>query len=251
MSLKDKVMIVTGAGTGIGRTCAMEAARRGAKVAAVDVNADSAEQTAKDVRSMGAECIAVVTDISLEKDTAEMARIVHDHYKRIDILVNNAGLWGALSRKPFHEMSVEEWDKVMGVNLRGVFLATKGVFPYMRDQRYGKIINISSSTAFFGAPFLLHYVTSKAGILGLTRSVAREVGEYGICVNAVAPGFTLTEGSLSNTGRERAELLAAQTILKRVANPEDIVGTILFLASPDSDFMTGQTLVVDGGMSLR
>lgn len=251
MGLKDKVIIVTGAGTGIGKACAMEAARRGAKVAVVDMNPGSTEQSAEDIKAIGAECIPVVADISLEQDTARMAKVVHDHYKRIDILVNNAGLWGALSRKPIDQMSVEEWDRVMAVNLRGTFLAIKAVYSIMREQKYGKIINIASTTAFFGSPFLLHYVTSKAGIIGLTRSVAREVGEYGICVNAVAPGFTLTDGSLSNTGQERANQLATQTILKRVALPQDIVGTILFLAGPESDFMTGQTLVVDGGMVLH
>ena len=121
----------------------------------------------------------------------------------------------------------------------------------MHDQGYGKIVNISSGTQFFGSPFLLHYVTSKSGVLGLTRSVARELGEYGIRVNAVAPGLVMTEGSLANTGRDRVEQLATQAILKRVATPEDIVGPILFLAGPDSDFMTGQTLVVDGGVTLH
>jgi len=251
MSLENKVIIITGAATGIGKACAIEAAKSGAKVAVVDVDSDGVARTAKELSALGADCVAVVADVSLEQDTVRMAKTVYDRYQRIDILVNNAGLWGALSRKPFHEMAVEEWDRVMGVNLRGVFLATKAVYPFMRDQKYGKIINVSSSTVFFGAPFLLHYVTSKAGILGLTRSVAREVGECGIRVNAVAPGFTLTEGSLANTGRDRAEQLATQTILKRVGNPEDIIGTILFLASPESDFMTGQTLVVDGGMSLH
>ncbi|HOE18313.1 MAG TPA: 3-oxoacyl-ACP reductase family protein [Syntrophorhabdaceae bacterium] len=251
MGLKDKVIIVTGAGTGIGKACTMEAARRGAKVAVVDMNPGSTEQSAEDIKAIGAECIPVVADISLEQDTARMAKAVRDHFKRIDILVNNAGLWGVLSRKPIDQMPVEEWDRVMAVNLRGTFLAIKAVYPIMREQKYGKIINIASTTAFFGSPFLLHYVTSKAGIIGLTRSVAREVGEYGICVNAVAPGFTLTDGSLSNTGQERANQLATQTILKRVALPQDIVGTILFLAGPESDFMTGQTLVVDGGMVLH
>jgi NAD(P)-dependent dehydrogenase (short-subunit alcohol dehydrogenase family) len=251
MTLKDKVIIVTGAGTGLGKTCALEAARRGARVAVVDVDAGSAEESAKDIRSLGAECISVTVDISAEKDTTRMAKTVYDRYGRIDILVNNAGLWGTLRRKPLEELSVEEWDRVMAVNLRGTFLSIKAVYPYMRDQKYGKVINISSGTQFFGSPFLLHYVTSKAGVLGLTRSVAREVGEHGICVNAVAPGLVLTEGSLSNTGRDRAEQLATQTILKRVANPADIVGPILFLAGPDSDFMTGQTIVVDGGMTLH
>ncbi len=251
MFLKDRVVIVTGAGTGIGKTCALEAAKRGGKVAVADIDDNSAGQSASEIRSLGYECISVAVAISAEEDTVRMAKTVYDHYGRIDVLVNNAGLWGTLRRKPFHELTVEEWDKVMAVNVRGVFLAIKAVSPYMQNQRYGKIINLSSGTQFFGSPFLLHYVTSKAGVLGLTRSVAREMGEFGICVNAVAPGLVLTEGSISNTGRERAEQLAGQTILKRVARPEDIVGPILFLAGPDSDFMTGQTIVVDGGMTLH
>jgi len=251
MSLQDRVMVITGAGTGIGKMCAIQAVKRGAKIAVVDIDARSAEKSVKDIQAMGGDCISVRADISSERDTIEMAKTVHDHYERIDVLVNNAALWGVLTRKPFHETPVEEWDKVMGVNLRGPFLTAKAVFPFMRERKYGKIINISSTTAFFGSPFFLHYVTSKAGIMGMTKSMAREVGEYGICVNAVAPGFTLTEGSLSNTGEERALQLASQTILKRVAQPVDIVGAILFLADSDSDFMTGQTIVVDGGMVLH
>jgi 3-oxoacyl-[acyl-carrier protein] reductase len=251
MDLTGRVILITGAGRGLGKSCAIEAARRGARLAVSDVNAEAAEQSAQEILGMGVECIPIEADISRESDTLRMAKAVTDKYNRIDALINNAAMWGNLTRKRFYEMPIDEWDSVMAVNLKGPFLCTRAVFPAMREQGYGKVVNITSTTAFFGSPLFLHYVTSKAGIIGMTRSLARELGEFGIRVNAVAPGFTLTEASLANTGRERSEQLATQTILKRVANPEDIVGTILFLASSESDFITGQTVVVDGGMVLH
>jgi 3-oxoacyl-[acyl-carrier protein] reductase len=251
MDLAGRVILITGGGRGIGKACAIEAAKRGAMLAVADVNGEAARQSTQEITAMGAECIPIEVDISLESDTLRMVKSVTEKYKRIDALINNAAMWGNLTRKRFNEMPVDEWDKVMAVNLRGPFLCTRAVFPAMQQQGYGKVVNITSTTAFFGSPFFLHYVTSKAGIIGMTRSLARELGEFGIRVNAVAPGFTLTEASLSNTGEERSVQLASQTILKRVAGPGDIVGTILFLTGPDSDFMTGQTVVVDGGMVMH
>ncbi len=251
MDLAGRVILITGGGRGIGKACAIEAAKRGAALAVADVNGKAARQSAQEITAMGAECMPIEVDISLEGNTLRMVKSVTEKYKRIDALINNAAMWGNLTRKRFNEMPVDEWDKVMAVNLRGPFLCTRAVFPAMQQQGYGKVVNITSTTAFFGSPFFLHYVTSKAGIIGMTRSLARELGEFGIRVNAVAPGFTLTEASLSNTGEERSVQLASQTILKRVAGPGDIVGTILFLTGPDSDFMTGQTVVVDGGMVMH
>ena len=244
MSLKDKGIIVTGAGRGIGKASALALAKQGAKVAVVDINFNNAEQSARDIEALNGECIPIAADISLEDDTFKMVEMIMDRYKRIDVLINNAALW---NRKSFDEISVNEWDLVMAVNLRGTFLSIKAVYPIMKEQGYGKIINIASTVALFGSPFYLHYVTSKAGIIGLTRALAKEVGKYGIRVNAVAPGLTETEGSMESISQERFSELASQTVLKRVAKPEDLIGTILFLASSESDFITGQTIVVDGG----
>jgi len=251
MRLADKVAIVTGAATGIGKECCEALAREGAKLAAVDINLAGAEQTAREIEKLGAEAIAAVADVSSEPDTVRMAQLAVDRYGRIDILVNNAGLWGDLTRRTFDQIPMAEWDRVMAVNVRGAVLASRAVFPIMRTRGYGKIINISSSTAFFGPPLLLHYVTSKAAILGLTKALAREVGSYGIRVNAIAPGLTDTKGSLRNTGTARFAEIASQTILKTTAKPSDIASAVLFLSSAESDFITGQTIVVDGGMVLR
>jgi 3-oxoacyl-[acyl-carrier protein] reductase len=244
MDLKDRVIIVTGAGRGIGKVCASTLATNGAKLAVVDINSDHAEQSAREIEAADGECIPIAADISLEGDTLRMVEMTVDRYGRIDVLINNAAIWNT---KSFDEISVNEWDLVMAVNLRGTFLSCKAVYPIMRKQGYGKIINIASTVALFGSSSYLHYVTSKAGIIGLTRALAREIGKYGIRVNALAPGLTETEGALAQITRERFFEMASQTVLKRVAKPEDLAGTILFLASPESDFMTGQTMVVDGG----
>lgn len=251
MDLRDRVAVVTGAGTGIGKECCHALARQGARMAVVDINLAGAEQTAKEIEALGAQAIAIGADVSSEEDTLRMAQLAVDRFGRIDILVNNAGLWGDLTRNTFDQMPMADWDRVMAVNVRGTVLASRAVFPIMRRQGYGKIVNISSTTAFFGPPLLLHYVTSKAAILGLTKSLAREVGTYGIRVNAIAPGLTETEGSLRNTGAARFADIASQTILKKSAKPSDIAAAVLFLASGESDFITGQTIVVDGGMVLR
>ena len=178
-----------------------------------------------------------------------MAQAVNEHFGRIDILVNNAAVYASLQLKPFTEIDVDEWDKVMAVNVRGPFLCARAVLPFMRSNRYGRIVNISSGTPFKGTPNLLHYVTSKGAILALTRAMAREVGGDGISVNTLAPGLVLSEGVIQNADmREKltGPVLASRAI-KRDQMPEDLVKPLLFLVSDDSAFMTGETIVVDGG----
>ena len=178
-----------------------------------------------------------------------MARKTIEQYGRIDILVNNAGIFADINKKPFAEIPLQEWEKLLRINLTGTFLCCNSVYPQMKKQGKGKIINVTSSTHFFGVPFLAHYVTSKGAIIALTRTLAREAGVDGISVNAIAPGFTISDAIEGNeTFSEQSHQRAVDSrCFKRNELPEDLVGTIVFLASDDSDFITGQTIVVDGG----
>ncbi|MEC5166639.1 NAD(P)-dependent dehydrogenase (short-subunit alcohol dehydrogenase family) [Flavobacterium sp. PL11] len=240
--LKDKVVIVTGAGGGLGKAFAQAFAKAGAKVAVADINADGAVQTAKEIDGS----IAVTVDVTSEESVNAMAQKVMDSFGRIDILINNAAIYAGIQRKPFYELSEKEWDLVMDVNLKGTWMASKAVFPFMKAQGGGKIINISSATVMSGSPQWSHYVASKGGVIGLTRSMAREVGDFNINVNNIAPGFTLTEASLSLMDNAK-EYGVQRGAIKRGSTADDIVGTALYLASSASDFVTGQTIVVDGG----
>ena len=247
--LQDRVVIVTGGAQGIGRAYCERLAREGASVVVADLNASLAEDLAEELGRAGGQAGAVPTDVARPEDAERMARATVDRFGRIDALVNNAAMYQrpAVSRLPFEEISVEEWDRVIAVNLRGIFLCCRAVVPYMKQQRAGKIVNISSTTALTGTARFAHYVTSKAGVIGLTRVLARELGEHNINVNAVAPGFTSSMDDADQGTIDGLRRSAEGRAIKRVQRPGDLVGAIVFLCSPDSDFMTGQTLVVDGG----
>jgi NAD(P)-dependent dehydrogenase (short-subunit alcohol dehydrogenase family) len=249
MRLQDRVMIVTGGATGIGRAYCLGAAAEGSRVVVADI-ADP-KPTVKELEARGAQALGVECDVAREPDTLRLATETLARFGRIDILVNNAALYGTLQRRPFMEIPVEEWDRVMAVNLRGLFLCARAVFPAMKAQGKGKIINISSSTFFKGVPDYIHYTTSKGGVVGFTRSLARELGEFGIRVNAIAPGFTLSGENEKNISAERKQVNIDTRMLKRAEVPADIVGTLVFLASDDSDFISGQTILVDGGGSVH
>ena len=252
MRLKDKVAIVTGGGVGIGKAYAHELAKEGAKVVVADIQEAEANKVAADITQAGGAAIAVPVDVTSAEKTQAMAEAALKQYGRIDILVNNAGLYSALKKKTFMEIDPGEWDRVMAVNLKGLFLCVKAVYPAMKQQRKGKIINISSGTALSGSPLFLHYVSSKAGVLGFTRALAREVGGDNICVNAIMPGLTIS-GS-NQEGVMTPEQLAdrrKRRCLQRDQYPQDLVGTVIFLASDDSDFMTGQSINVDGGVNMH
>ncbi|WP_028238933.1 SDR family NAD(P)-dependent oxidoreductase [Stutzerimonas azotifigens] len=245
--MKDKVVIITGAAQGIGATYARAMAAEGARVVVADVLDGSA--LVDELRGMGSEALALKADVSDETSAATMAAATMERFGRIDVLVNNAAIYASLKMKGFEEIDLGEWDRVMAVNVRGPFVCARAVVPYMKAQGYGRIINISSGTPFKGTPGLLHYVTSKGAVLALTRALARELGDHGIAVNTLAPGLVLSEGVVANAEmRERltAPVIASRAI-KRDQMPDDLIGPLLFLASDDSAFMTGETVVVDGG----
>ncbi len=213
-----------------------------------ELDAAAAERVAAAVGGL-----AVRTDVAEEASAAEMARRAVERYGRIDVLVNNAAIFATvpMSRAPFDQIDPAEWDRMMAVNLRGTWLACRAVIPQMRKQRYGKIINISSGTALKGSASRIHYVTSKAGIIGFTRTLALEVGKDNICVNCIAPGSTLSEENADEALIKYRQAAASTRALQRMQRPEDLVGAVAFFASADSDFITGQTLVVDGGAHMH
>jgi len=243
MRLQGKVAIVTGGARHIGAAYCRKLASEGAAVVVADIL--NGESVVRDIEELDGRAIAVQVDVSNEADTVRMAAEAVKAFGQIDVLVNNAAIFIAIERHPFYEISAEEWDRVSAVNIKGPFLCTKAVFPHMKERKGGKIINISSSTAYWGTPNFLHYVASKAALIGMTRSLAREVGEFGICVNTIAPGLVEHEGQTAP--KALTELQLKQRSIKRLQTPEDLLGTLVFLASADSDFMTGQAIVVDGG----
>jgi 3-oxoacyl-[acyl-carrier protein] reductase len=245
MRLNDKVVIVTGGARGIGRAYCLGLAAEGARVVVADVL--DPKPVVTEVETHGGQALGVACDVSREADTRRLATETLARFGRIDGLVNNAALYGNLKRRPFMEIPVEEWDQVMAVNLRGLFLCSRAVFPTMKAQGKGVIVNISSSTFFKGVADYIHYTTSKGGVVGFTRSLARELGPHGIRVNALAPGFTLSGENEKNISEERKRANLEARMLKRPEVPEDLVGTLIYLLSDDSAFMSGQTLLVDGG----
>ena len=248
-SLEKKVAIVTGGGHGIGKVYCQGLAKEGASVVVADIDLPAAEETKRLVEKDGGRALALQVDVANEQSTLAMAEATVKAYGKIDILVNNAAIFATIpiSRVSFDKVPLDEWDKVMLVNLKGTWLCCRAVVPYMKKQNSGKIVNISSGTAFSGRGMRIHYVASKAGVLGFTRTLARELGEFGINVNTLAPGSTLSEGQDNVKATEMREKAVGTRCLKRIQVPGDLVGGLLFLCSSASDFMTGQTVIVDGG----
>jgi 3-oxoacyl-[acyl-carrier protein] reductase len=244
--LKEKVVIVTGGARGLGKRFCLGLAEEGANVVVADILEEAARETSEEILTKGGHSIAIGMDVTTEPNTIRMAEETIEAFGRIDILVNNAALFYGITRKPFVEIPIEEWDRLMTVNLKGPFLCCRAVFPQMKRQGKGKIINLASETAFTGSPYFAHYVTSKGGVISFTRSLAAELGQYKICVNAVAPGLTDTEAARTIMD-DISKYDVSRIPLKRLEQPDDLVGAVLFLASDESDFMTGQTLVVNGG----
>jgi 3-oxoacyl-[acyl-carrier protein] reductase len=239
MRLKDKVAIVTGAAKGLGREFSIGMAKEGAKIMAVTrKDLANLEKTVKEIEASGGVAKAFQADVSIEKDAI-----------KIDILVNCAAIYDGLVRKSFTEIDPNEWDQVMAVNVKGPWLCARAVFPYMKQQGKGKIVNLSSEVFFTGSHGFIHYVSSKGGVIGLTRALAIELGPHNININAVAPGFTDTEASRHLADVNKYDV--SKTPLKRLEQPNDLLGAVVFLASDESDFITGQTILVDGGRAMH
>ena len=244
--VSGKVAVVTGAAQGLGRAYAEALAAEGAKVVVTDIQ-DTADAVAA-IQGGGGEAIGLETDVTSDESLAAMVKEAESKFGPIEILVNNAAVFAALTLKPFMQISNDEWDLVMRVNVRGPFQATKAVFPSMKKNGRGKIINISSGTVLRGAPMFPHYVSSKGAILAQTRAISRELAEDNVHMNTIIVGLTESEGVKEHEqlGAIKAPTLAMRAI-KREMLPEDVIGTLLFLASEDSDFITGQSVNVDGG----
>ncbi|NLF92198.1 MAG: SDR family oxidoreductase [Corynebacterium marinum] len=241
----QRTVLITGAAGGLGRAFALGFARRGDNVVAADLNLDGAEETARLLAEEGVKSLALKVDVTDPASTEELAATAAEFGDgRIDVVVNNAAIYATVTRSPLEEIDPAEWDLVMGVNLKGPWLVTRAVSPHLPAG--GRIINLSSATVMSGSAQWAHYVASKGGVIALTRVMAKELGARDITVNAVAPGFTLTEASL-NLMDDAATYGVDRGSIRRASQPEDIVGAALFLASPDAGYITGQTLVVDGG----
>jgi len=248
--LDGRVAIVTGGAKGIGRFYSQALVAEGARLMIADI-ADGRDVAETIAQAHGANSVAsVVTDVSDEAAARTLVAQTIERFGKIDILVNNAALFAPLQESKCTEIDAVLWDRVMAVNLRGPFLMVKHVVPHMIAQRYGKIINIGSGTVYKGIPWMLHYVTSKGGIMAMTRALSRELGEHGIRVNTLAPGFTRSDTVLAGNphhAETAGKASVAGRAIRRDEHPQDLLGALVFLSGPESDFVTGQTIAVDGG----
>jgi 3-oxoacyl-[acyl-carrier protein] reductase len=242
--LDNKVAIVTGGARGLGEAYCLKLAQEGARVVVADILEKEAGEVAQKIRANGGQAIAVKTDVTSEEATIRMAEETVKEFGRIDILVNNAGFYHGMSRKPFYEISSAEWDKMMAVSVKGTWLCTRAVFPHMKELGKGKIINVASEACFSATKGLIHYTAAKSAVIGISRVLDGELGQYGICVNVIAPGVIDTPATRSYINMEKMD--ASSVPLGRFGMPEDIVGAVVFFASDDSDFISGQTLLIDG-----
>lgn len=245
-NLDGRVVIVTGGSRGIGRAYSLGLAGEGATVVVADIL--DGRPVADEIMESGGQATAVQTDITNEGSTRAMAGAAADQFGRIDVLVNNAAYYTTLKHGRFDEIDVEEWDKAFAINVRGSWLCARAVYPYMRDRGYGKIINVSSMTVWDGTAGFPHYVSTKAAVVGLTRALAREMGDDGIAVNCVTPDYTPHDATyVAKHASGVDDILTPRRCFKRTQVPEDMVGTVVYLASSLSDFVTGQNLLVNGG----
>jgi 3-oxoacyl-[acyl-carrier protein] reductase len=246
--LDGQVAIVTGAARAIGRAIAETLAARGATVVSLDIA--SADDTVAGIEAAGGSALAITADVTDEQAVADAVAYVLEQYGRVDALVNNAGLFAGIERRPFWEIDLAEWEHVLGVNVRSVFLCSRAVAAPMRETGRGRIVNIASNVVTFGMPNLMHYVASKAAVIGITRSMASELGPSGIAVNAVAPGLVTTEITSQTVSAEYRELVAKGQCLQVPILPSDIADAVTYLCGPTARMVTGQTLLVNGGANM-
>ncbi|MCJ7426012.1 MAG: SDR family oxidoreductase [Dehalococcoidales bacterium] len=242
--LDNKVAIVTGGANGLGKAYCLRMAQEGARVVVADIADKEAQAVVAEIKAAGGSAIALNADVTSEAATKKMAEETVKAFGRIDALVNNAGFYYGMSRKSFDEISLAEWDKMFNVSAKGTWLCTRAVFPQMKKQGKGKIINIASEACFATTKGLIHYTAAKSAVIGITRVLAGELGPYNICANVVAPGVIDTPGTRSYINMDKMD--ASSVPMGRFGKPEDIVGAIVFFASDDSDFISGQTLLIDG-----
>jgi len=247
--LEDKVAIITGGGHGIGKAYAHRFAEEGAHVIVADIDERAGQFVAAEILDDEGSAWSRTTDVTNPDSVEGLVAETVEQFGSVDILLNNAGIYNVQNvwKGPVEELDPSEWDRVLNVNLKGVFLCCKAVIPRMKEQRSGKIINVASGTFFHGTGDMPHYTASKGGVVALTRVMAKQLGPWGINVNCLTPGSTMSEETITDEVRQRREASARGRAFQRVEVPEDITGTALFLASEDSDFMTGQLLVVEGG----
>jgi NAD(P)-dependent dehydrogenase (short-subunit alcohol dehydrogenase family) len=248
-SLKYRVVIITGAGQGIGRVFAKAFARAGSRVVIAELNEKRAASVSEEILEAGGESLAVTTDVADPNSVNEMIEVVADDWGRIDVLINNAGIFSTLEMRPFDQIPLDEWEQVLRVNLTGPFLCARAVLPAMRKARWGRIINIASGAVRLGRPNYLHYIATKAALAGMSLSMARELGPDNITVNAILPGATFTEIERKTVTPEQKERIIAMQCVPRAETPQDLVGIALFLASDASSFVTGQNINLDGGVT--
>jgi NAD(P)-dependent dehydrogenase (short-subunit alcohol dehydrogenase family) len=248
-TLKDRVVIITGAGQGIGRVFAKAFALAGAKVVIAERNEKTAAAVATEILSSDGQALAITTDVADEASIKEMVQLVEDEFGRIDVLINNAGIFSTLQMRPFDQIPLDEWEQVLKVNLTGPFLCARAVLPAMRRAKWGRIINIASGAVRLGRPNYLHYIATKSALMGMSLSMARELGPDGITVNAILPGATFTEIERKTVTPQQKERIVAMQCIPRPETPQDLVGAALFLASEASAFVTGQSINLDGGVT--
>ena len=247
MKLKERIALVTGAGNGIGKAIAAALGREGARILVADLA--NAEGAAAELAAAGIDAKVIRMDITSETDAARTMQFASEAFGGLDIVINNAAIFSSLVPKPLEEISAAEWRQVMDVNTLGTFLVTKAALPMLKKSSGARVVNLCSGVAFKGNPLYLHYVASKGAILSMTRAMAKELGPHKILVNAIAPGFTLSENVEGNPAlmeKVRGPSIAGRS-LARDMYPEDVVGAAVFFSGPDSAFITGQTLVIDGG----